>query len=158
MTFPAGSLGNWGNAETAFCAATGHSVCARGFDHLRSLPRQAAAALRAPAWRSLDLSRPLQCADVCGLGGAEQAGDPGRAVSRAQAPQRELGDYPRRGRAPVRRRLHPRGREEQRLGLLLVLQERLEALLPEMVRRLPALGAYAVPEDGGAAQFDSERA
>jgi hypothetical protein len=33
----------------------------------------------------------------------------------------------------VRRGLHPRRRQEQRLGLLFVLQERLEAVLPEMV-------------------------
>jgi hypothetical protein len=36
--------------------------------------------------------------------------------------------------SPVRRRLQARGGEEQRLGYLLVLQERLETLLPEMVR------------------------
>jgi len=71
---------------------------------------------------------------------------------------RQLADHPRRGGQPVRRGLHPGGRQEQRLGFLLVLQERLEALLSEMVRRLSPLGAFAVPEDGGAAELDSERA
>jgi beta-hydroxylase len=68
--------------------------------------------IRAPARRSLDLSRALQCADVCGLGDPNQPVIPVEKFPELK-PSRELGDDPRRGRSPVRRGLYPRGGEEQ---------------------------------------------
>ena len=116
--------------------------------------RARAVAFPAPAFRPLGLVRTVQPADVCVLGGARQA-DPGsRAVSAARSLARWLARYPRRGAAPVRRGLHPRRREAQRREFRFVLQGRLEAFLPEVVRRRAAVRARVVPEHGCAAADD----
>ena len=78
--------------------------------------------------------------------------------SRARAAARQLADDPRRGAEPVRRGAHQGGRQQQRLGLLFVLQERLEALLSQVVRRRAPVGRHALPEDRRAGERDPERA
>ncbi len=47
--------------------------------------------------------------------------------------------------------------EERRRRLQFLLQDRLEALLPEVVRRQPPVGGEAVPEDRGAAAQHPDR-
>src|SRR6185312_7160959 len=136
------------DAETASRATACRALYSGGHHALRALPRQGAFAFCPPARRSFDLSRSLQCTDVRGLGRAERAGDPGRQFSRAVQADGELAGHPRGSGAAVRRGLYSRRRQEQRLGFLFVLQERLEALLSQMVRRLSSLGTSALSEDG----------
>src|SRR6185437_9508793 len=69
----------------------------------------------------------------------------------------ELAGNPRRGDPPVRRGLYPRRREEQRRQLQQLLQARLEALLPEVVRRAAGFGRSPVPANGGLAEIDPQR-
>src|SRR6476620_8971194 len=68
-------------ADTASRAAAFSALHPRCKHDLRAFPRPPASSARAPARRPLDLSRPVQRPDVCGLGGAERAGDSGRELS-----------------------------------------------------------------------------
>src|SRR5678815_3628582 len=61
------------------------------------------------------------------------------AVPRAAKGHGAMGDDPRRSAEAVRRGLHPCGGESQRHRLQHILPHRLEAVLSEMVRRLPAV-------------------
>ena len=70
------------------------------------------------------------------LGGAEQAVIQVERFPELAKLQRELADDPRGGAAAVRRGHIRAAAKIQRLRLQLVLQARLEALLPEVVRRL----------------------
>ena len=67
--------------------------------------------------------------------------------------------YPllRRGEEALQRGAHPVGGETQRSGVQFVLPPWLEALLPELVRRRPALGAAALPRNSGARRVDPQR-
>ena len=66
--------------------------------------------------------------------------------------QRQLGNHSRRSHAPVRRGLYSRRRKEQRRRFRLVLQEGLEAFLPQVVRQTAAIGRSPVPENRGIGQ------
>jgi len=62
--------------RTGYAASPRHSLSAFIFSPhalFSAFPRSRASSDRASAWRSFDVVRPLQRADVCGLGGSERA-------------------------------------------------------------------------------------
>src|ERR1700686_2758883 len=61
-------------AETASRATACRHLFSRRIGYLRAFPRSRSSSDRAPARRPLDVPRPLQRADVRGLGGSERAG------------------------------------------------------------------------------------
>ena len=117
----------------------------------RAFPRPRAARLRPPADRSFDDHGALQRADVPVLGGPEQTDPAGLDDPRSRQAARQLDHDPRRSDGAVRRRPHQGLGRLQRLGLQLVLPQRLEALLSQMVRRRAALRRADVPADRRAA-------
>ena len=68
---------------------------------------------------------------------------------------RQLAADPRGGAGAVRAGADQGRRQVQRLGFQLVLPHRMEAVLPEMVRRGAAVGAGQLPEDGRTARIRS---
>ena len=149
-TSPAARLPRFNDVQLSFLQAPDPA----GLPHrrpVRALPRPGAAPHRPPAERPLDLLRAAQCADVHVLVGALEAVHRPQAVSRARRAEGQLADHPRRRPEPVRRRPHPRRGGLYRHRLQLLLPHRLEALLPQLVRRFPAFGARPVPEDHRAA-------
>src|SRR5262249_40471343 len=101
---------------------------------VRGIPRPRPTELYAPGHRPLDLPRPLQRADVLVLGGAEPSGAAGIHHPRPREAARQLENDPRRGHRAVRPGPDQGGGFLQRHGLQFLLPQRLEALLPQMVR------------------------
>src|SRR5262249_15350933 len=81
-----------------------------------------------------------------------------RGSAGAGPPAGVLGGDPRRGARAVARGRHPQARAARRPRVQLVLQARLAPLLPEVVRRHPAVGAHALSADRAAARRDTDGA
>src|ERR1035437_4674102 len=115
--------------------------------HGGAFPRQGAARVLAAVLRPFHHHGAVQCADVPVLGGAEPAHPATEPAPRTCGASRQLAGDPRRGAGAVRAGTGQGRGHTQRLGIQLVLPDRMEAVLSEMVRRGAAVGARQLPED-----------
>src|SRR5262249_5054578 len=111
--------------------------------------------VHATGGRSLDVPRAVQRLRLPLLGGADPARAAAERSARARASTGELGGDPGRGADAAAGGAHPQAREARRSRVQLVLQARLAAFLPEVVRRLHALGAGPLSAHARAARRDA---